>query len=332
MTTEGSGRRTRIWLSLRTRMRTALEWLGRPLLYAGLTIVRLYRPSFHHTSRHLYTAADRMGVFPLIDHYHDPPVRRVPGPRRPRALASIDLRIDEQLSLLRQLTFAEELESITLTECDLEPYYGNPAFAAPDAQAYYSLIRHFCPKRVLEIGSGQSTRFAARAVAMNRRDGVPGEVMAIEPYESPELEALGVSVVRQRVEDVQRDVFGSLAANDVLFIDSSHVVRPGGDVTLLLLEVVPRLAPGVLIHVHDVFTPNDPPDEWQRRRWFWPEQYVLEALLIDNPRLAVVLAVSHLLSQFPAEIAAAFPVPQLPGPGPTPGSFWIRSLGDAPVH
>ena len=205
------------------------------------------------------------------------------------------------------------------------PYFDNPSFAPPDSGVYHCLLRHLRPRRVIEVGSGQSTRFAAHALAMNAAEGHPGELIAIEPYESPELERLGVTVIRRRVEDVGSTLIGRLEPGDVLFIDSSHIVQPGGDVAFLLLEIVPGLAPGVVVHIHDVFTPDDYPSEWSRRRWFWTEQYVVEALLTHNPRLEVILSVHNLLTRYPREFREACPVPPGLVPGPTPGSLWLRT-------
>jgi hypothetical protein len=309
----------------RPHPRALLERLGLPFLYAGLAVARLYRPSFHRTSRHVYRAADRLGVYPVIDHYHDPPVRPVLN-RRQRRLPGIDLRVSEQLNLLGNFRYAEELAEIpSHPNGSLSPYFDNPSFAPADAGVYHSLLRHFRPRHVIEVGSGQSTRFAANALVLNAAEGHPGELLAIEPYESPELERLGATVIRERVEDVAPEALGRLESGDVLFIDSSHICRPGGDVVFLLLEVVPALPPGVLVHVHDVFTPGDYPAEWSRRRWFWTEQYVVEALLTDNARLDVVLAVHDLLTRYPGELGKACPVPLGLVPGPTPGSLWLRT-------
>lgn len=312
----------------RWRLRAALEWIGLPLLYAGLALARLYRPGFHRTSRHLYAAADRLGVYPVIDHYHDPPVRPTTTDRRPRRLPGIDLRVEEQLALLERLRYGNELDAIPRrSDSPTAAYYDNPSFAPADSQIYHSLLRHFRPRRVVEVGGGQSTRFAAQALALNAADGNPGELVAIEPYEAPELEQLGATVVRRRVEDLGAEFFGNLESGDVLFVDSSHVPRAGGDVTFLLLDVLPTLRAGVLVHVHDVFTPRDYPAEWSRRRWFWSEQYVVEGLLTDNRRLEIELAVSFLLERYPREFAAACPVPAVDAPGPTPASLWLRTVG-----
>jgi hypothetical protein len=310
----------------RPHLRALLERAGLPFLYAGLAVARLYRPTFHRTSRHIYRAADRLGVFPVIDHYHDPPVRPALDTRHERRLPGIDLRVGEQLDLLSEFRYTEELRAIPSQSGEsLSPYFNNPSFAPADSGVYHCLLRHFKPRLVIEVGSGQSTRFATNALALNAAEGHAGELLAIEPYESPELERLAATVIRERVEDVGPHVFGQLEPRDMLFIDSSHVVRPGGDVAFLLLEVVPALPPGVFVHIHDVFTPCDYPTEWSRRRWFWTEQYVVEALLTHNTRLEIVLAVHHLLTRYPRELDEACPVPPGIVPGPTPGSLWLRT-------
>ena len=311
----------------RRKARASLEWAGLPLLYGGLWVARWYRPSFHRTSPHVYSVADRLGVYPVIDHYHDPPVRYAPDSHsRDRRLPGIDMRVDGQLDLLEHLRFGQELSLIPRKwRPTASPYYDNQSFAPADAAIYHSLIRHFRPRRVIEIGAGESTRFAAHALALNAAEGNPAELVAIEPFEAPYLEELGVTVIRERVEDVGTEFFAGLQANDFVFIDSSHVARPGGDVAFLLLEVVPALARGVVLHIHDVFTPRDYPAEWGRRRWFWTEQYVVEALLTYNANLEVLLSVSFMLERYPREFGFACPVPAARGGGPTPSSIWLRT-------
>lgn len=310
----------------RRRARATLEWVGLPLLYGGLYVARLYRPTFHRTSPHIYRAADRLGVYPVIDHYHDPPVRVVPDTRQRERRLRVDMRDREQLALLEQFRFGEELKAIRRTpDGSLSPYYDNAAFAPADAQIYHSLIRHFRPHRVVEIGAGESTRFAAHALALNASYGHAAELTAVEPFEAAYLDELGARVIRQRVEELGIASFTNLQPNDFLFIDSSHLPRPGGDVPFLLLEMIPALPPGVVLHIHDVFTPRDYPAEWSRRRWFWTEQYVVEALLIGNARLEVLLSVSYLTERYPREFAAACPVAAARENGPTPSSIWLRT-------
>jgi predicted O-methyltransferase YrrM len=236
------------------------------------------------------------------------------------------MHVQQQLDLLANLRFDKELSRIPSDRpSPRSPYYDNASFAPADAAIYHSLIRHFRPRRIIEIGAGESTRFAAHALALNISEGDAAELVAIEPFEAPFLDELGARVVRDRVEDVGLELFSGLGADDFIFIDSSHVARPGGDVAFLLLEVVPALPPGVVIHIHDVFTPRDYPEEWSRRRWFWSEQYVVEALLTHNPKLEVLLSVSFMLERYPVEFGDACPVPAARHDGPTPSSLWLRT-------
>ena len=119
--------------------------------------------------------------------------------------------------------------------------------------------------------------------------------MCIEPYEAPWLEAAGAKVMRQRVEALDPSLFSALQSGDILFIDSSHVIRPQGDVVYLFLRILPSLASGVMVHVHDIFTPRDYPAEWLAKRvWLWNEQYLLEGLLSGGSDWQVLGALNYL--------------------------------------
>lgn len=297
----------------RRHVRRALEIAGSPLLYAALSFARLYRPSFHQTSATLYRASDRLGIYPVIDHYHEPLIR--PGRHlvqgEKRQLPAVDLAPQRQLELLARFDYAGELHAI-------EPEtYANLAFPPGDAQTLHNVVRHFRPRRVVEIGSGHSTRFAANALRLNG-DGA-GHV-CVEPYESPWLEELGVQVVRTPVEQTGPELYAGLGPNDVLFIDSSHVIRPQGDVLHVYNQILPSLAPGVLVHVHDVFTPRDYPRAWLDRRWLWNEQYLVEALFSHSDRYRILLAANYLHHDHPLEFARACPVAD----GREPGSLWFQ--------
>ena len=155
---------------------------------------------------------------------------------------------------------------------------------------YYALIRDLRPSRVVEIGSGMSTRIAALAFDRNRADGPGGELICIEPYPQPRLTTgmPAVTLIEQPVERVPLETFDALQANDILFIDSSHAVKFGGDVCREFLEILPRLQIGVWVHVHDVFFPHDYPAEWLiERRLAFNEQYLLEAFLAFNHSFTV---------------------------------------------
>ena len=190
------------------------------------------------------------------------------------------------------------------------------------------MIRRFKPRRLIEIGSGFSTLIARKAIACNlqERPGCGCRHTCVEPYEEPWLEQCGATVLRQRVESVDKSLFHQLAEDDILFIDSSHMIRPGGDVLCEYLEILPALRPGVLIHVHDVFTPRDYPAAWVCDEVrFWNEQYPLEAFLCGNRSFKVVLALNHLKHQYPAEVALKLPVLGREM-WRQPGSFWMRRV------
>ena len=231
---------------------------------------------------------------------------------RRRQFPAIDFRWDKQVELLRELAvYRSELQE--LDNKDFE----NDYFAGFDAAVYYALIRHLRPRRVIEIGSGYSTRFADKALTKNA-DGAT--LTCIEP--NPDrLNGLAhrVELIQKRVEEMDVDLFSQLEANDILFIDSSHTVKFGSDVCYEFLEVLPVLQPGVWVHVHDIFLPHDYPAEWiLKRRLALNEQYLLEAFLSFNREFQVALA-NHWLTLDHAEVVNEL------WPGNTvSSSFWFH--------
>jgi hypothetical protein len=256
-------------------------------------------------------------------HYYEPipDFRRVTPEQvnRRRTPVSIEFRPEEQVKLLHQLTIdqGEELRNLGREQFDFENGY----FGGVDAAVYYSLIRHLAPKRVIEIGSGQSTRIAHMALARNRAAEIEGRLTCIEP--NPERlhgHNLEIELLQQNVEEIPRDYFSCLEANDILFIDSTHTVKFGSDVCYEFLEILPTLASGVWVHVHDIFFPNDYPAEWiLQRRWAFNEQYLLEAFLSFNNAYSVELANHWLSVEYPDAVTALYPTASQ-----LPSSFWMR--------
>ncbi|HEU4933959.1 MAG TPA: class I SAM-dependent methyltransferase [Pyrinomonadaceae bacterium] len=173
------------------------------------------------------------------------------------------------------------------------------------------------PQRIIEIGGGYSTQIAAKALAANRK----GKLTCIEPY--PErLNGSNVELIQERVEEMNVDFFSTLEANDILFIDSSHTVKFRSDVCYEFLEILPRLARGVWVHVHDIFFPHDYPAEWLiNRRLALNEQYLLEAFLSFNKTFAPQLA-NHWLCLEHNESAARL----WPNADNNSSSFWMRRV------
>jgi predicted O-methyltransferase YrrM len=160
-----------------------------------------------------------------------------------------------------------------------EPRWGQDWFPALDAAMLYAMIRHYRPRRIIEIGSGHSTRFAARAV---RDEGLATTLLAIDPAPRASLARLSGQVqhLPHRLEECDLALFSQLEARDILFIDSSHILMPGSDVDILLHIILPALAPGVLVHFHDIFLPDSYPAGWRWRGY--NESQALGTLLIGT--------------------------------------------------
>jgi hypothetical protein len=277
--------------------------------------------------------ADRSGVQWRSTHYYQPTYadRDLPADvTTPRDLPGLDLHEADQLALLASFAVQGELESLNdAAKSDLAYSFDNLQYGPGDAEALYAMIRHRKPRRIFEIGSGNSTRVASIAVARNRAEdpAYTCRHLCIEPYEMPWLERLGPEIIRHRLEDVPLSLFGELAAGDVLFIDSSHVIRPFGDVLVEFQSIIPRLSKGVIVHVHDIFTPRDYPEQWLRgERRLWNEQYLLEVLLTNSTRYRTLLALNWLANEHRAALTEAFPK-MAEFPDAQPGAYWFEVVG-----
>jgi hypothetical protein len=199
----------------------------------------------------------------------------------------------------------------------------NDMFSRLDAWMLQAMLRHFRPRRMIEVGCGWSSLVSARV----NREYLSGSLhlSCIEPY-PPEFLADGVEgiarLIPARVEELPPDLFLELGENDVLFIDSSHTVKTGGDVVFLFEEVLPRLASGVIVHIHDIFLPWDYPQDWVFTGRAWNEQYLVRAFLAFNSAFRVLLAVGW-LSYYRQDVLRAA-VPGYPERYPNGGgSLWI---------
>lgn len=243
----------------------------------------------------------RVGVFPIRNHYYEPlfDTRQLrKSLRADRYLPGLDLNVEGQTAFIKSMNYKTELKEFPLnSDNKLQFHYNNPSFNPGDASFLYSFIRHTRPSVVIEIGSGNSTLIAHHAIERNRKEdkNYSCDHICIEPYEAAWLERLGLRVVRQPVETVDLDLFRKLEAGDLLFVDSSHIIRPQGDVLFEYLEVFSTLNTGVFIHIHDIFTPKDYSDDYVLRDVrFWNEQYLLEAFLYHNDAFEVIAALNYL--------------------------------------
>jgi Methyltransferase domain len=272
----------------------------------------------------------KVGVFPIKNHYYEPLFddSLLTKPLSDdRTLPGIDLNPSGQLSFLRKLDHSSELAKMDLNERSSDPssfYVNNGNFESGDADFLYQFIRAVKPNKIIEIGSGHSTKIARLALLQNLAEtGKKTTHTCIEPYEMGWLEKLDeVSVIRKRVENCSLDWSTQLAAGDLLFVDSSHMIRPQGDVLMEYLEIFPLLASGVYIHIHDIFTPKDYKHSWVVDDVrFWNEQYLLEALLSNTDRYEVVGALNYLMHHNYEDLKKVCPYLT---PEREPGSFYIR--------
>ncbi|WP_346292321.1 class I SAM-dependent methyltransferase [Sphaerothrix gracilis] len=271
-----------------------------------------------------------VGVFPIRDHYFEPQFDNR-NPRldfaQDRNLQGINWNILGQLKMLGSFTFSQELLSLPKTKQEtLEFHLNNGAFESGDAEYWYQIIRAIKPNRIFEVGSGNSTLMAVKAINKNHEEDPSYKCnhCCIEPYEMPWLEEAGVSVIRKRVEEVELSFFSQLKENDILFIDSSHIIRPQGDVLFEYLELLPSLNKGVIVHIHDIFSPKNYPKEWLTNEVkFWNEQYLLEAFLSHNANWRIIGALNFLHHNHYEEFKAAAP---FLSPEREPGSFYIQKV------
>lgn len=230
---------------------------------------------------------------------------------------------------------AEFRDAVPLTRPEGAPpgrlFLLNGSFMAVDAPVYYAFVRDAKPARIVEIGGGNSSLAAGMACVRNAGEtGAAAEFTVVEPYPGEALRRgfPGLSaLVEAKVQDVPLSRFAALDAGDILFIDSSHVLRAGNDVQYEYLEILPRLAPGVLVHVHDVSLPRAYPRVYLEQGLYWNEQDLLQAFLAFNSRFEVLWAGNYMLLRYPEKVTAVFPeVREMRKvyPMSEPTSFWMR--------
>jgi hypothetical protein len=265
-----------------------------------------------------------IGMIPVINHYYEPYYANKNNLRTNRELAGIDFNISEQLSILRSFNYSDELKRIPIEKPDnLKFYYKNDSFPPGDSEYWYSIIRKYKPKIIIEIGSGNSTLMAKTAILENKKNDNTYccEHVCIEPFEAHYLDNIDVKVIRKKVENINLDVFSRLLKNDILFIDSSHIIKPKGDVLFEYFEIIPQLNSGVIIHIHDIFTPKEYLNSYYDNFWLWNEQYLLEAFLQFNDKFRIIGALNYLKNKYPDLLKEKFPIFQKYGG--EPGSFYL---------
>jgi len=242
-----------------------------------------------------------------------------------RELPGLALDLDAQLETFQRIAAAAPGQPWgERPQRRLRYGFDNPNFGPGESLLLWGMFCDLGPRRVIEIGAGWSTR-AILDIRDRLLDGNL-EVTAIEPYASAVIPDLmsdpGVQVIEVPAQETGVERFLALGPGDVLFVDSSHVVKFGSDVQFILNDVLPRLAPGVRVHFHDVMYPFEYPLEWIRQGRNWNEAYALRSFLTFNAAYTIDLFAAYVWALAPDRAASL-----LPRAAPSPGSsLWLRRL------
>ncbi len=268
------------------------------------------------------------GYYPIFLDY---PVRPAPRygygkPPHPELYEMFAAEREQYRERLREfLQFREQLLRIPLRQPreSTEPSWINKWLEGLDTLALYGMVAAHKPKLYLEVGSGYSTKVVRRAI---RDQGLATKLVSIDPHPRAEIDALCDRIVRRRMEDADLSIFSGLDAGDILFVDSSHRSFMNSDVTVFFLEVLPRLKPGVLVHLHDIHLPYDYMPE--RAEWYYSEQYLLaSSLLAGHANYRVLLPNAFVAeeAEIRGEVDGFFARKELAGVRAQGWSFWIQT-------
>lgn len=286
------------------------------------------------TGTNQYIKNDVM-LYPIHFYYPVPDFKRLKETDAFNKINRLDgIRFDsnEHLSFLYEISkdYGNECNFPSKrSENEIEFTTENDGFSFGCASLLHCMIREFKPRRIVEVGAGNSSKVINNAVQKNFQDGFETLYYSIDPYPHDFLRRLPQlsKLIEKRVEDLDTAFFQQLEKNDILFIDSSHQVVLGNDVTYLILEVLPILKSGVFVHFHDINLPYQYPKAYYVNESFrtcWNEQFLLQAFLCMNPSYSIKLPANYLYKHFPNEFRKAFIYNDPDIHTLTSGSFWIQ--------
>ena len=307
----------------------------------GLFLIKrsgLYSQFFAEWRWAIFDNAEKCGIHILPVHYYSP----IPN--------STELRFDDKTPLFAAAS-EDVLDSAIRSLTDLAERYkgayvkiaarrrfehsdlvsefrfGKAPYSTVEAELLYGLIRSTRPSQIIEIGAGHTTLLTAEAIRAEA-DYTP-TFECIEPYRPDYLQTLPSEVTAFNdtpLQSIPIERFKEMQAGDILFIDSSHVAKYGSDVVYEISALLPKLNAGVLVHFHDIFLPYEYPTDWLVcSKFFWNEQYVLSALVQDNPRYKIKYPLHQLYRQRRDRLQRLFPL--LSQPEHRPGAYWLEIIG-----
>lgn len=260
-----------------------------------------------------------LGIHICRNHFYDP----IPDTSKldnniwnqPREILGIDFNVEHHEFIIDEIIpkYINECNfSILVPNVKHEYHFGNKFFESVDAEILHCIVRHYKPKQIIEIGSGYSTFITAKAKLLNKeKDNIESKLISIEPYPNETIKKgfPGLDIMIEKpIQEVELSLFENLNANDILFIDSSHVIKIGNDVIFEYSEILPRLKSGVLIQIHDIFLPDDYPKQWVvNEHKFWTEQYLLQSFLTYNSEFEIIWASSFYSLKYKDILEKAIP-------------------------
>lgn len=279
------------------------------------------------------------GCLPLKVHFYSPVPDIKDLDRRQvwekvSPLRGLRMKPEAQIKILSEMTqrFSGEcVWPLNETLSAHEYHIKNSCFSFQCASLLHYMVRYYRPKRIIEAGSGYSSRIINAALARNRAEGNPCHYRIVDPYPSETTRTLpNLSDIKIcKIEETSEALFSELESGDILFVDSGHVVKVGSDVNFLILDILPLLKPGVVIHFHDIAMPAEYARVYYTNpafRVLWTESYLLQAFLACNDEFEILCASAYLANHHPKEWAGFFPAdPKISGTG----SFWMRRVSEA---
>ena len=323
-----------LWYKFRGFAVRLLQRISIPLIEYAFWVIRRF-----HMDADVEKIAVANGMDLVIRHYYSP----IPNPEdfgpgfweESSGLRGVQIDKATCLGMLEQIfpNYVDEFRDrypLKKPDNDFSGFYLiNGVYMAVDAHAYYAIVREFQPDRIIEIGSGMSTQVAVDAMAQNAKEGRIGTITSIEPYPSDFLRSVtSIELVESKLQRIDLSLFSTLKANDILFIDSTHVLREGNDVQLEYLEILPRLNDGVIVHIHDISLPKRYPKVYFDTSLYWNEQYLLQAFLAFNHRFEIIWPGNYMMVNYPDQMLSAFPEiveMRKDFPSSEPSAFWMRT-------
>jgi Methyltransferase domain len=301
---------------------------------AGGLLPHVARRIRRKAERPLIRGAEGLGYDLVRRDYYSPipDLRSLPQSvwSEPSALGGVSVDLERQMTFLERdlAPFVAEFQPPLDRSGDPTQFFlRNGTYESVDAETLYAMVRFLRPKRTIELGSGRSTQVITAARARNALDGAASEHHVIDPFPTrltQRIAAGAFDLEATSATDVPIERFKELASGDLLFVDTTHTVRVGGDVAYIVLEVLPALAAGVIVHFHDIFLPWSYPRDWfAESRRFWAEQYLLQAFLAFNGAFEPLLATHFLARRYPDRMRQVIPTF---GTYVQPGAFWLSRV------